>query len=159
MRNTLVLRIQTCRSLVTALPSPPAGLYRSVDSDTCPPHQFPPNFSRFCSHVSTRHGKKRSKPQTKKQNNPKWLPNGDVSSRPCVRSTWPSRHACLRFAAKAGPYGSTPAQAHPSCDSPNTSRRVALGAMSAWSVKTRRVSSRHCRNTRVYGHTLSLIHI
>ena len=38
-----------------------------------------------------------------------------------------------------------------SCDSPNTSRRFALGAMSAWSVNTRRAPSRHSRDARVYG--------
>ena len=32
---------------------------------------------------------------------------------------------------------------HPSCDSPNTSRRFALGASNAWLVKTRRASSQH----------------
>ena len=33
-----------------------------------------------------------------------------------------------------------------------------LQAMSAWSVKTRRVPSRHCRDARVYGHTTTDMH-
>ena len=32
-----------------------------------------------------------------------------------------------------------------------------LQAMSAWSVNTRRAPSRHCRNTRVYGHTTTVM--
>ena len=31
-------------------------------------------------------------------------------------------------------------------------------AMSAWSVKTRRAPSRHCRDSRVYGHTTTAMH-
>ena len=31
-------------------------------------------------------------------------------------------------------------------------------AMSAWSVKTRRAPSRHCRDARVYGHTTTAMH-
>ena len=31
-------------------------------------------------------------------------------------------------------------------------------AMSAWSVKIRRASSRHCRDARVYGHTTTAMH-
>ena len=31
-------------------------------------------------------------------------------------------------------------------------------AMSAWSVKTRRAPSRHCRNAKVYGHTATAMH-
>ena len=44
---------------------------------------------------------------------------------------------------------------HPTCNSPNTSRRFALGASStsAWLVKTRRAPSRHSRHAKVYGHT------
>ena len=45
--------------------------------------------------------------------------------------------------------------AHPSCDSPNTSRRVALWCKQclAWSVKARRAPSRHCREaTEGSGH-------
>ena len=56
--------------------------------------------------------------------------------------------------------GSKQDAAHPSCDSPNTSRfasRLVL-AMSAWSVKTRRAPSRHCRDARVYGHTTTAMH-
>ena len=39
----------------------------------------------------------------------------------------------------------------PSCDSPNTPRRYALhaGNVCCWSVKTRSVPSRHCRDARV----------
>ena len=48
--------------------------------------------------------------------------------------------------------------AQPSCDSPNTSRSFALGARSAWSVKTRPAPSRHCRDARVYSHTTTAIH-
>ena len=51
--------------------------------------------------------------------------------------------------------------ADPSCDSPNSSRRFALGTSDvflAWSVKTRRAPSRHCRDARVYGHTTTAIH-
>ena len=49
---------------------------------------------------------------------------------------------------------------HPSCDSPNTSRRFALvaKAMSAWLVKTRRAPSRHSRDAGVYGHTTTAMH-
>ena len=36
--------------------------------------------------------------------------------------------------------------------------RFALGAMSAWSGKTRRAPSRHCRGARVYGHTTTVMH-
>ena len=35
--------------------------------------------------------------------------------------------------------------------------RVVL-AMSAWSVKTRRAPSRHCKDARVYGHTTTAMH-
>ena len=45
--------------------------------------------------------------------------------------------------------------ANPSCNSPKTSRCF---AMSAWLVKTRRASSRHCRDARVYGHTATAMH-
>ena len=31
-------------------------------------------------------------------------------------------------------------------------------AMSAWSVKTRRAPSRHCRDARVYSHTTTAVH-
>ena len=31
-------------------------------------------------------------------------------------------------------------------------------AMSAWSVKTQRTPSRHCRGARVYGHTATAMH-
>ena len=50
--------------------------------------------------------------------------------------------------------------AHPSFDSPNHLRRFALGAsnMPVRMVKTRRALSRHCRNTRVYGHTTTAKH-
>ena len=48
---------------------------------------------------------------------------------------------------------------HPSCDSPNTSRRLALGASNVcWLVKTRLVPSRHGRGARVYGHTTTAMH-
>ena len=30
--------------------------------------------------------------------------------------------------------------------------------MSAWSVKTRRAPSRHCRDARIYGHTTAAMH-
>ena len=44
--------------------------------------------------------------------------------------------------------------AHPSRDSPITSRRFALGASNVCLVaKTFRAPSRYCRDTRVYGHT------
>ena len=46
----------------------------------------------------------------------------------------------------------------PSCDSPNTSRRFALGSsMASWLAKTRRAPSRH-RDARVYGHTTTATH-
>ena len=48
---------------------------------------------------------------------------------------------------------------HPSCDSPNTSRRVRLvQAMPAWLVKTGRAPSRHSRHARVYGPTTTAMH-
>ena len=37
-----------------------------------------------------------------------------------------------------------------------TSRLVL--AMSAWSIKTRRAPSRHCRGARVYDHTTTAMH-
>ena len=40
---------------------------------------------------------------------------------------------------------------------PHGASRLAQ-AMSAWSVKTRRAPSRHCRNARVYGHATSAMH-
>ena len=54
------------------------------------------------------------------------------------------------------------------CSSPpfHATRRAPHGAshaqgyvaMSAWSVKTRRSPSRHCRDARVYGHTATTMH-
>ena len=47
-----------------------------------------------------------------------------------------------------------------SCDSSNTSHgtsRLVL-AMSAWLVKTRLVRSRHCRNAKICGHTITAMH-
>ena len=48
--------------------------------------------------------------------------------------------------------------AHAPCDSPDTSRRFGLGASNAWSMKTRRDPSRHCRDARVYDHMTTSIH-
>ena len=39
------------------------------------------------------------------------------------------------------------------CRTPHGASRL-VHAMSAWSVKTRRAPSRHCRDARVYGHRL-----
>ena len=49
---------------------------------------------------------------------------------------------------------------HPSCDSPNTSRRFSrlVQAMSAWLVETRRALSRHSWDAGVYGHTTTAMH-
>ena len=46
------------------------------------------------------------------------------------------------------------------CDLPDTSRFASrlVQAVSAWSLKTRRAPSRHCRDTRVYGHTTTAMH-
>ena len=47
---------------------------------------------------------------------------------------------------------------------PNATRSTPHGAprlveeMSAWSMKTRRVLSRDCRDARVYGHTATAMH-
>ena len=41
----------------------------------------------------------------------------------------------------------------PPCNSPNTSRRFALGARNVCLMKTRCAPSRHCSDARVYGHT------
>ena len=43
------------------------------------------------------------------------------------------------------------------CRKPHGASRSML-AMSAWSVKTRRAPSRHCRDARVYDHTTSAVH-
>ena len=40
---------------------------------------------------------------------------------------------------------------------PHGASRLVL-AMSAWSVKTRRALSWHCRDARVYGHTTTAMH-
>ena len=42
---------------------------------------------------------------------------------------------------------------HATRRTPHASLRARGQAMSAWSVKTRRASSRHCRDAFVYGHT------
>ena len=39
-----------------------------------------------------------------------------------------------------------------------SSRRFALGAVSLWSVKTRRAPSRRCRDAKVSGHTTTAMH-
>ena len=39
-----------------------------------------------------------------------------------------------------------------------TAPRAFCKTMSAWSVKTRRALSRHCKDVRVYGHTTTAIH-
>ena len=46
------------------------------------------------------------------------------------------------------------------CDWRNTSRFASrlMQASSAWSVKTRRAPSRHCRDARVYRHTTTAMH-
>ena len=57
--------------------------------------------------------------------------------------------------------GSQQDAAHPSCDSPSHhhgASRCLVPAMSAWSVKTRRAPSRHCRDARAYGHTTTPMH-
>ena len=48
--------------------------------------------------------------------------------------------------------------AQPSCESPNTSWRFALGASNFCPVKTRRIPSRHRRDVRVYDHTTTAMH-
>ena len=49
---------------------------------------------------------------------------------------------------------------HPSCDSPNTSRRFALGASNVCLVVENPTgfSCRHSRDARVYGHTTTAMH-
>ena len=50
-------------------------------------------------------------------------------------------------------------EAHRSCDSPNTSRRFALGARDVCLVvKTRRAPSQHCRDATVNGHITTALH-
>ena len=46
---------------------------------------------------------------------------------------------------------------HATRRTPHGASRLVL-AMSAWSVKTRRAPSRHCRDARVYGHTTTAMH-
>ena len=46
---------------------------------------------------------------------------------------------------------------HATRRTPNGASRLGQ-AMSAWSVKTRRAPSRHCRDARVYGHTTTAMH-
>ena len=46
---------------------------------------------------------------------------------------------------------------HAACRTPHGALRL-VQAMSAWSVKTRRATSRHNRNARVYGHTTTAMH-
>ena len=46
---------------------------------------------------------------------------------------------------------------HATRPSPHGASRL-VQAMSAWSVKTRRVSPRHCRYARFYGHTTAAMH-
>ena len=41
---------------------------------------------------------------------------------------------------------------------PSISRRFALGAISGWSVNTRRAPPRHCRGAKIYGHTTTAMH-
>ena len=46
-----------------------------------------------------------------------------------------------------------------SCDSPNTSRRIALGASDVClDGENRHAPSRHCGDARVYGHTTTAVH-
>ena len=49
--------------------------------------------------------------------------------------------------------------AKPYCTSstPHGASRL-VQAMPAWSVKSRRAPSRHCRDARVYGHTTTVMH-
>ena len=48
---------------------------------------------------------------------------------------------------------------HPSCHSPNTSQRFALGASNVCLVgENRRAPSRYCTGARVYGHTPTAMH-
>ena len=46
---------------------------------------------------------------------------------------------------------------HATHPTPHGASRL-VQAMSAWSVKTRRAPSRHCRDARVYGHTTTAMH-
>ena len=46
---------------------------------------------------------------------------------------------------------------HATRRTPHGASRLVL-AMSAWSVKTRRALSRHCRDARVYSHTTTAMH-
>ena len=46
---------------------------------------------------------------------------------------------------------------HATRRTPHGVARLVL-AMSAWSVKTRRAPSRHCRDARVYGHATTAMH-
>ena len=56
--------------------------------------------------------------------------------------------------------------AHPSCDSPSTSRRCRIPhgaaplvqAMPVWAVETQRALSRNCRDARAYGHRTTAMH-
>ena len=69
-----------------------------------------------------------------------------------------SSSTCKKVRLTSGCYSD---EAHPLCDSPNTSWPLRLmQAMSVWSVKTRRAPSRHCtsRDARVYGHTTTVMY-
>ena len=46
---------------------------------------------------------------------------------------------------------------HATSRTPHGASRL-MQAMSAWSVKTRRASSRHCTDARVYGHATTAMH-
>ena len=74
--------------------------------------------------------------------------------------TSPSLHAATRAAANHPPPSLFRIQlAHPSCDSPHTSRQFALGVRNVCPrAKTRRAPSEHCRHARVYGHTTMAMH-
>ena len=62
----------------------------------------------------------------------------------------PNLHLHLHVVGCSSPFHATRPTTH------GASRLVQ--AMFAWSVKTRRIPSRHCRHARVYGHTTTAMH-
>ena len=67
-----------------------------------------------------------------------------------IHSTLPS--VCKRVRLKSVFFSRMQLTLHETHPTPHGASRL-VQAMSAWSVKTRRAPSRHCRDARVYGHT------
>ena len=66
-------------------------------------------------------------------------------------------HRYIRTSASKAALSRMQRTRHATCPTPHGASRLVQG-MSAWSVKTRRAPSRHCRDARVYGHTTTAMH-